>query len=197
MSGNSPNSDFEADSDSAPAVALDPSWADQPWLRSVVVARLGSAEGVDDVLQEVRVAAIEQKAPIREPGAFRGWLLQVAVRQSLLFLRRMGRYRRLLTSAADHGTAATLNQADDGLSWLLQSERRALIRQALAELDGRDRELLILKYLEGWSYQQIADARGSTLRSVENRVCRARGRLRQRLQQLNIVNERGEDFDDE
>lgn len=192
MSQNSPNSRSES-----VGALTDEQWAEQSWLRSVIIARLGSAEGADDVLQEVRVAAIEQKAPLREPGALRSWLFQVAVRQSLLFLRRVGRYRRLLARAATTMDDSRHTSEMDGLRWLLHGERRQLIRQALREIDGRDRELLVLKYLEGWSYQQIAEVRGSSVRAVESRVCRARARLRQRLRQLEILDTRGGDTSDE
>ena len=51
----------------------------------------------------------------------------------------------------------------------------------------RDRELLVLKYVEGWSYRRIAEHRGSTERAIESRVHRARGRLRAVLTQLRVV----------
>lgn len=156
------------------------------WLRSVIVARLGTAEGVDDVLQEVNVAAIEQKAPLREPAALRAWLFQVAVRQSLLFRRKAGRYRKLIGRAESRHV---MEDAEDlnPLGWLLSTERRGLIREALQELQGRDRELLVLKYVERWTYREIARHCGSTERAIESRVHRARASLRTLLARRNVV----------
>lgn len=163
------------------------------WLRSVIVARLGSSDGADDVLQEVSVAAIEQKSPLRQSGAVRAWLFQLAVRQSLLFRRRMGRYRKLIGRAA--GRAAE-EDTEGPLNWLMSLERRELVQTALNSLRGGDRELLVLKYVEAWSYRQIAEHRGSTERAIESRVHRARAHLRDLLKQMQVVELKDEVNDD-
>lgn len=151
------------------------------WLRSVIVARLGGTDGADDVLQEVHVAAVEQNFHVREPSAFRAWLFQVAVRQTLLFRRKMGRYRRLISHSKDR-TDVDQSISDNPLTWLLCTERRELIRDALKQLKEREREFLVLKYVENWSYRKIAEHCGSTERAVESRVHRARASLRKLLQ---------------
>src|SRR6266571_1069542 len=66
------------------------------WLRTVVYARLGSSEGVDEVLQEVSLAAVRQKAPLADPTKAAPWLYRLAVLQSLLYRRRHGRHRKLI-----------------------------------------------------------------------------------------------------
>ena len=66
------------------------------WLRTVVYARLGSGEGVDEVLQEVALAAVRQRAPIADRTKVAPWLYRLAVVQSLLYRRTHGR-RRITT----------------------------------------------------------------------------------------------------
>lgn len=178
-------------SDSEPKPACEP---DVPgllathggWLRSVIVARLGDPGGADDVLQEVHVAAIEQKAPLRQRSAAVSWLYQLAVRQSMLFRRGMGRHRRRMNEAAAREETKHIEDTDP-LEWLLSAERRELIRAALQQLDGEQRELLILKYVEGWSYRQIAERTGRTERAVESHLHRTRLRLRELLTRLNVI----------
>ena len=75
----------------------------------------------------------------------------------------------------------------DPLEWLIRLERRDLIRKAIDTLPSRDAEILLLKYNQGWKYQQIADAIGISHSAVEARLHRARGRLRQRLIQMSVV----------
>ena len=55
-------------------------------------------------------------------------------------------------------------------------------------LAPRDREILLLKYTESWSYQQLSDRLGISETAVEARLHRARGRLRRELtaQELEI-----------
>ena len=49
------------------------------WLRCVVIARLGERQGVDEVMQEVGLAAVRQKAPIHDPTKVAPWLYRIAV----------------------------------------------------------------------------------------------------------------------
>lgn len=153
------------------------------WLRAVVWARVREPAAVDEVLQEVALAAIAQRAPLADAARVGPWLYQVAVRQALLYRRRRGRSRRL------HARFAALDGSvrgaeGDPLAWLLVDEQRALVRAALNELPARDAAILLLKYGEGWSYQEIAAHLGAGHSAVEARLHRARRRLR------NILTER-------
>src|SRR5262245_46464709 len=66
------------------------------WLRTVIFARLGGHEGVDEVFQEVSLAAVRQQAPLADPSKAAPWLYRLAVLQALLYRRRHGRQRKLL-----------------------------------------------------------------------------------------------------
>lgn len=176
------DSDHEIPHQQAVAQALA---SHEGWLKSVIAARLGSASEADDVLQEVHVAAIEQKSPLKNSAAITSWLYQIAVRQVLQFRRTAGRHRKRLAEAADI-QATQLDSVEDPLSWMLSSERRNLTRRGLQQLDEEDRELLMLKYVEGWSYRKIAERTDRTERAVESQVQRARDRLRTYLVRLNV-----------
>jgi RNA polymerase sigma-70 factor (ECF subfamily) len=152
------------------------------WLRTVVFARLREPEAVDDVMQEVALAAVRQAAPIADPRKVAPWLYRLAVRQALLFRRKCGRRRRLAAQYADRLTPT--QRGDSGsspLDWLLRAERCQLVREALRRLAPRDAEILMLKYSEGWSYHQIAARLGVSHSAVETRLHRARKRLRAEL----------------
>ena len=71
----------------------------------------------------------------------------------------------------------------------MRQERVALTRQAMVALEGRDAEVLLLKYGERWSYRQIAEHLGITEKAVDCRLLRARERLRQRLAAVGIKGE--------
>jgi RNA polymerase sigma-70 factor (ECF subfamily) len=75
----------------------------------------------------------------------------------------------------------------DPLEWLLSDERMQLVRKALTGLPRRDRELLLLKYTEDWSYRQLADHLGVSCGAVESRLHRARKRLRHELARLHAI----------
>src|SRR5260221_5863087 len=102
------------------------------WLRTDVLARLGERQAVDEVMQEVALAAVAQKAPLNDPARVGAWLYRIAVRQVLLYRRRRGRQRRLIGNYA--GLHRNVAAAPDPLDWLLRDERSRLLREALGRL---------------------------------------------------------------
>lgn len=155
------------------------------WLRTVVYARLGEAQAVEEVMQEVALAAVEQKAPLADPSKAGPWLYRLAVRQALLYRRRHGRARKLLDRYAQRETGpAAQDVRPDPLQWLLAAERQQILQRALDRLPRRDAEILLLKYTEDWSYRQIAEHLGTTEGAIQARLHRARSKLRQQLASL-------------
>ena len=160
------------------------------WLRTVVMARVGEAAAVDEVMQEVALAAVRQRAPINDPAKVAPWLYRLAVMHSLMFRRKMGRGRKLTNRYAERFQPTERDtRTVEPLDWLVADERRGMVRQALDKLPKRDAEILLLKYTEDWSYQQIADQLGISESAVEARLHRARKRMRSELAAREIVSE--------
>ena len=65
------------------------------WLRTIVYVRVGEPQAVDEVMQEVSLAAVRQHAPLEDPAKVAPWLYRLAVTQSLLYRRKQGRRRKL------------------------------------------------------------------------------------------------------
>lgn len=158
------------------------------WLRTIVYARVGEPQAVDDVMQEVALAAVRQKSPLSDPAKVAPWLYRLAVRQSLMYRRRQGRRRKL---SDNYSRQVCTSEPDasrsDPLGWLLADERRRLVRVALTRLPKRDAEILLLKYGEDWSYQELAQRMGISSSAVQARLHRARNRLREELAALEVV----------
>lgn len=162
------------------------------WLRTIVLARVRERQAVDDVMQEVALAAVRQAAPLADAAKVAPWLYRLAVRQALLYRRKCGRRRRLQENyesrsldrrpANGHSEQSVL----EPLGWLLSDERQALVRQALGRIAPRDREILLLKYTEDWNYGQIATHLGVSHSAIEARLHRARRRLREQLVVLEV-----------
>jgi RNA polymerase sigma-70 factor (ECF subfamily) len=158
------------------------------WLRTVVAARLGEAGAVDDVMQEVSLAAVKQQSPLQDETKVAPWLYSLAVTQSLLYRRKRGRERKRVDGYANaFRPTESDNRTPDPLAWLLAEERQRLVREAIARLPSRDAELLLLKYTEDWSYKQIADHLGMTHDAVESRLHRARAKLRSELAAVQVT----------
>src|SRR5260370_24880223 len=65
------------------------------WLRRVVASRLGEPQAVDEVMQDVALAAVAQHSPLHNPARVAGWLYRLAVRHVLIYRRQSGRQRSL------------------------------------------------------------------------------------------------------
>lgn len=155
------------------------------WLRTVVFARVGESAAVDEVMQEVAVAAFKQQAPLTDSAKAGPWLYRLAVRQALLYRRRQGRFRKLTQRYAERERPAEMDgRAIDPLDWLLADERQSMVRTAVRSIPRREAEMLLLKYTEHWSYEQLALHLGITESAVESRLHRARARLRRALSAL-------------
>jgi RNA polymerase sigma factor (sigma-70 family) len=162
------------------------------WLRTIVFSRLRDRDAVEDVMQEIALAAVRQSAPITDSSKVAPWLYRLAIRHVLLYRRKMGRRRKLLDRFVTkvQPTEEQFGEVDP-LNWLIARERRGLIREALAKLSERDAEILMLKYTENWSYFEIANRLGVSHSAVEARLHRARQRLRDELAAAQVIEVRG------
>ena len=152
------------------------------WLRTVVLARVGEVAAVDEVMQEVALAAVRQRTPLASAAKCGPWLYRVAITQSLLYRRKQGRRRKLVARYRER--MEPMQQAcrtSDPLEWLLADERQDLVRREIVRLGRRDMEILLLKYTENWSYEQLAQRLGVTESAIESRLHRARAQLRKEL----------------
>ena len=158
------------------------------WLRTVIFTRVGEPQAVDEVLQEVSLAAVRSRAPLHDAGKVAPWLYRLAVRQSLLYRRKQGRRRKLVGRFAERfrPTEQDVRTADP-LDWLLAEERRRLVQVAMSRLTRREAEILLLKYTEGWSYHDLVRHLGIGHSAVEARLHRARARLRGELLALEVI----------
>jgi RNA polymerase sigma-70 factor, ECF subfamily len=158
--------------------------AHQGWLRRVVAARLGEPQAVDEVMQEVALAAVEERSPLQNPAKAAAWLYRLAVRHVLLYRRKTGRQRALVDRYAARKAPGAVDGSGTPLAWLLRDERQKLVQEAIARLPPRDAELLILRYAEGLGAREIALQLGVAVATIETRLHRARSRLRAELSGL-------------
>ena len=129
--------------------------------------RTGDRDRAEDLAQETFARAVA--APPRNP---RPWLFAVAlnlVREDGRRSVRQGRRLQLLRAETD---VESETPADE----LERNDRQGAVRAALAALNERDREALLLK-AEGFSYDDIAEALGLARGAIGTTLARARRRL--------------------
>ena len=66
----------------------------------------------------------------------------------------------------------------------MQVERRQNVSQEMDRLAPQDKQILMLKYTEGWGYQELSEHLGITIKTVEYRLLKARRSLRALLSSI-------------
>lgn len=137
----------------------------------VVCRLLGSRDEAADVMQDTFVTVFEDLRTLREPAAFRGWVLQIAVRLVYRRFRRrkLTRFLGLDRSAQEEGLE-NLAQVDAGAE--ARAELR-LIDAALRKLDSEDRIAWLLRHVEGFELLQIGEMMRCSLATAKRKLSRA------------------------
>ncbi|MCI0464010.1 MAG: sigma-70 family RNA polymerase sigma factor [Gemmataceae bacterium] len=142
-----------------------------------VLRLLPDADRALDLLQDVWLIVLRRLPTLRAPQAFRCWLYQIAHDQVVSQVRRDRREERAVEELRHHSA-----EADEGPEPAF--ERADLVHQALQRLSPEHREVLLLRFLEGMTLEEIAEALRCSLGTVKSRLHYARQALRQHVEKL-------------
>jgi len=152
-----------------------------PVLYGFVIARVGGdADAAEDIVQETILEAVRSAASFRGDSTVTTWLCAIArhrLSRHWAGERRQERARSGLRAMHGPGPAA---EAEDGGD-LEAVERREQLLGALARLPAMQRQVLILKYLDGRSVQEISAEVGRSSVQVQSLLQRGRDGLRRHL----------------
>jgi RNA polymerase sigma-70 factor (ECF subfamily) len=152
----------------------------------------GKDHDAEDVVQEAYLRAFQffdsfhgtggplpRRAKGQSDGSGRAWLLTIVRNTCYTWLDH--NRRREPTQTYDEETHGAATTAANPESLLVRKENQQLVRQALEELPTEFREIIVLRELEGLSYQEIAGIAAIPLGTVMSRLARARERLAEGL----------------
>ncbi|PYP11273.1 MAG: RNA polymerase subunit sigma-70 [Gemmatimonadetes bacterium] len=137
---------------------------------------LGSVDAAEDAVQDAFVRAFDQLAQCKDPNKFVGWFFLI-LRNRCFAERRRSRAEASL-EAADSVAAA--DRTDGGAE---TAERRRALQLALLALTPDQREVFVLKHVEGLSYGEIAERLSTSIPSLKMRMHRAYDKLREELRE--------------
>jgi RNA polymerase sigma-70 factor (ECF subfamily) len=150
------------------------------------------AEEARDLTQETFLQAFRNIAGFRGEADLRTWLYRIAVNQARNRWRWWKRRRRdrtvsLDAPVGDEGSAPlsaglTDEGARDPEQQALARERERALRAALSTLSRSYREVIVLRDIEGLSYEEVAQALDMNIGTVKSRLSRGRDELRRRLE---------------
>jgi RNA polymerase sigma-70 factor (ECF subfamily) len=140
-------------------------------------ARTGSSADSEDALQETFLAAFRGSGSYRGEGSARSWLFGIARNLSKrLYRKRVGEPDEMVP-LEELGLQAGWGCPPWTDSFLESLERRDTLEKALQRLSPEEREILILRELEGFSGDETAAVLELSLSAMKSRLHRARLRL--------------------
>jgi RNA polymerase sigma-70 factor, ECF subfamily len=149
----------------------------------VLLRLVGDRDLAEDAAQEAFVKAYLSLSQFRGDSAFGTWLVQIAVHAARDRTRQQQRRWRHET-VDDDGSFEVPTSGPDALASLVHDEDRDRLGAALQRLPEDYREVLVLKHIEGWSFEEIAGHARASVGSLKVRAHRARRLLRQILEDM-------------
>jgi RNA polymerase sigma-70 factor, ECF subfamily len=147
-----------------------------------VATRIVGAEDAEDVVQDALLRAFHRLEGFRGDAPFRAWLLQIVHNTALTTLDRRRRAGRE-EPTADEDAREEIGAQRLPAERLEDRERADRLQRKLAQLPPAHRVALVLREIEGLSYEEIAVVTETPLGSVKGRLHRGRNELIELLRQ--------------
>ena len=148
---------------------------------NIALRMTGNSEDAADMTQEAFIKAYNSLQSFRGDSKFSVWLYGIVSNVCLDFLRSKNRRPTVSLSVEDDdGEDAQLDVADESQSPELLLDRkltRDSVRRGLDSLPPDYRQILLLREIQGLSYDEIAQALSLEVGTVKSRIFRARKRL--------------------
>ncbi len=158
----------------------------QDRLYNTLVHVVGHADDARDIVQEAFVQAFVKLESFHHSSAFYTWLYRIAFNAAVSH----GRRRKPLASvdqAREIIGQEPVDQQAGPSQQLEQLERCRQVRQALNTLSDEHRLVLVLREIDGYCYETIAEMLDLPVGTVRSRLHRARLQLREQLEEVLIL----------
>jgi len=135
-----------------------------------------------EVFQDTWMAVIKARSNYQAQGSFKAWLYRIA-RNKLkdLYRRQSKRQDEQYNEQVIHDTVTTLNAPLNPMELAELNNDRENIQVAVNALPWKQREAVMLKYIAGFTLNEIAQEQGDPTETVKSRLRYAYTRLRQQL----------------
>ena len=140
----------------------------------------GNLDDAEDVLQTVFMRLAKREDQMDLDRKSHGYFRRAAVNAALDVVRSRKSSRSIPLEVVEDGLEGNAGQRPDRHG--STEELRSWLRSALARLNPRAAEVFVLKFLEGYSNQEIADILGTTAGTIAVTIHRTRSRLQAEMQ---------------
>jgi RNA polymerase sigma-70 factor, ECF subfamily len=161
----------------------------QDGIYSLCRRMLSNAHDAEDAAQDVFLKAYRGLPAFRPEASLSTWLHRIAV-NTCIDHRRKPVFESLFRSSGD-GEEAQIEafSGDPSPERLYESRQMGqALQRSLGRLSGKLRAAIVLKEMEGLSYEEIADVLGISLGTVKSRIARARDELQKLMKDFTEQN---------
>lgn len=156
---------------------------------NTIYSFVGDYDDALDLTQETFICAYRSIGKFRQESSISTWLYRIAInlckksynkkkRQDSVFIGSLddpGTGRQIADRASEDESAAEMLEAN---------EEQFIIHREISALPKKHRSVIILKYLQDLSYEEMADVLGCSIGTVKSRLSRAKGKLKERLEKV-------------
>jgi RNA polymerase sigma-70 factor (ECF subfamily) len=133
----------------------------------------------EDLVQETFARAIPAAERLRKESNIKSWLFTILRNIRINQLRNSGRSVQMSGADIDQLVPESgVLRKSDAYSQLVDKSEQDRVREAILQLAGEFREVILLREYEGLSYREIASVMNCPIGTVMSRLGRARSKLR-------------------
>ena len=141
----------------------------------------GSADEAADIAQEAFLAAWRGLPSFRGEAGFATWLYRLTSNAAIDYLRRQKKQRGDMSLDDEELGLAAVDSGPSPQETAEGSELRSAVAAGLNQLSEGHRQVLVLREIQGLSYEEIASVLELDIGTVKSRISRARSSLRKIL----------------
>ena len=161
--------------------------AHQQKVYNIALRMLANEQDAFDASQEVFLKVYKNLDKFQENSSFSTWLYRITTNTCLDMLRKNKDKKNDISIdsqiAFDDGEASFQleDKEADVEEEILMKERRQALYKAIEQLTPEHKKMIVLRELQGMSYQEIAEVTGSSIGTVKSKINRARISLKNSL----------------
>ncbi len=154
---------------------------------SIALRYAGDSATAMDIAQDTFLKLLSTIQQFRGEASFESWLYRMVVNSCLDYHRKRRRFLPLLEDGFEEALDVFRAPHESALQEMLREEQTERVQQVVAQLPEEQRIVVVLRYTDGLSYEEIADLLGCRRGTVASRLNRAHKALERRLSHLRKV----------
>ena len=147
---------------------------------NILLRLLGNREDAEDVSQEVFVKVYKKLHTYKGNSQFYTWLFRIAINAGKDHLKKK-KWEYPLETLGEDRFSFPQGHSVGPEATVINKEKKELILRALMELKLEQRAIIILRDIQGFSYEEISGILGISIGTVKSRISRTRKTLKEKL----------------